>query len=171
MYKSNHIRYNQYSNFGLMSAIGSRLLSDDPGTIINQYKELGKIKNKLTKPIENPTLTQRLDSLAGDAGAVTGVLGTALGGGIKQYLPKVFNKTGERLKQWGINTVVDDGRRINTGRNVLAGAGVLGVGGLGAAGLVGASKLADAMNEKPEEEYIEYVEYQKARWRTVDFYL
>lgn len=161
MYKSTHIKYNKLSNFGLLGEIGARLLSDEPGEVIDTFKSLGSIKKKFDKPIGNPTWSQRLDSLANDVGAATGVLTSAAGAGL--------NKAGKFLKAKGVDTVIDDTKRLNTGKNVLAGGAILGGTGLGVGGIYAGSKLLDRYNEAPEYEELEYIEYARPKWKSSDF--
>lgn len=191
MYKSNHIRYAKYSDFGILSKVTSRFLPDSPKQVVETFQQLGDAKNKFTKANPNPTLTQRYEGLVGDVGAATGVLGSALGAGVKKYGHQALNKvdelvgardasgklikkkpgairraitnTGNNLKEWGVDNVIDEAKRMDLGRGVLGAGAVLGGSALTAGGIVGASSLLNR-NSTPE-----YVDYAKARWRTVDF--
>lgn len=173
MYKSNEIRHEKLSNFGIGQWLLDKGISDNPGEVIDDFQNLAKIKKKFDRPLVNPTLRQRWDAAAGDTGAAMGVLGTTLGTGIKKYGGNVLSETGDSIRKWGIDTVVDDTKRMETGKGLLRVGAVTGAGALGAGGIIAGSALADRMNQSPQvlPEPEEYAAYTKARWRTVDFYI
>lgn len=160
MYKSNHIKYDHYCQFGLFNPRAANLLPDDPSKVIDIFQTLGDIKGRVTKPLKDPTLSQRYAAMRDDVGAVTGVLGTAVGAGINKYA----TKAGDYLKEWGAGSVLNDNKRARLGNTVLGGAAALGGAGILGGGLLAARKLQE--NQVPSE----YVEYVAPRWRTVDFY-
>lgn len=174
MYNSNHIRYSKQSDFGIGQWLLNAGISENPSEVIEDFKQLGSLKKMVSKPLVNPNLSQRFNALTDDAGAAVGVLGTTVGTGIKKYGGKLLSETGDNIRRWGIDNVVDDNKRQRLGKNVMAGAGLAGGSLLAAGGIVGAAKLSDKLSGIPDPEeyddYPMYTSYRKATWKTVDFY-
>lgn len=149
-----------YTNFNLIGNVAASALPNDPGKVIDIAQNMGKIKNKIMPGSTPTSFLGKVDSAAGDLGAITGVMTAAGGAGINKLLGANTN-LGTKLKQMGVNTVLDEGKSKLLGRGLL-GAGAAGT--IGGAGLGVKKYLDDNMEQIPEELMGETDEETEQNW-------
>jgi hypothetical protein len=135
------------AKFNLMGNVAARMLPNDPSEVIDIAQNLGKVKNKVAPTQAASTFLGGVDNLTGDIGAGIGVMTAAGGAGVNKMLGANTN-LGNKLKQMGVNTVLDGDKSKLLGRGLLGTGAAAAIGGTG----LGVKGYLDKnMEQIPEE--------------------